>query len=78
MKKMNAYQRIVEGKKKAERDVLAHIRKLNKEGEGYQPMLPGQTWRHTLDRLEKEGRIKFYPSFGNRSTGYWIAKKGSK
>lgn len=77
MKKSNAYTKIHKAMIANERTVLAHIRKMNKNLGGYDPIISSHSWYNALDRLVAKGRIKFHRSSGKR-TGYWIVLKGKK
>jgi len=74
MKKTNAYQRISKAMVTREREVLAHIRKLNKDGEGYAPIFLRKASWGAISRLCDANKIRWIRDGEKR--GYWIIKKG--
>lgn len=74
---MNAYQKIQDGMKSREREVLKHIKMLNKKGEGFRPMILSMRWHHAMDRLKEKGMVKYHRSrklSTYSASGYWVVK----
>lgn len=75
--KPNTHDIIKYHMREREKEVLRHVRALNRRGEGYRPEMPGMSWWNAIDRLKEKGKIRYRRSsmihtYGR--SGYWIRK----
>jgi len=69
---MNAYTKIQNGMKDAEKQVIKAIKEVNKEGRGFREILLGKSWRNAIERLEKRGKLQYKHKRNGWSLGLWV------
>lgn len=85
MKTLTVPQRIKKAQRDNEREMIAFIRKhYNSHGEGYKPFMASVANRNALDRLVKQGRVRYseYREYHNapysrddyKRNGYWVVE----